>query len=68
MKYPQTKFHTDTMSNSKDIRSKKVKIFCEHQNFLAPEFFSLLIFYQSYNNAYWCAFASLVALLEYVFL
>jgi len=27
MKRPQTKFHADTMSHSKVIRSKKVKIY-----------------------------------------
>jgi len=28
MKCPQTKFHSDSMINSKAIRSKKVKIYC----------------------------------------
>jgi len=28
MERPQTKFHTNAMSDSKVIKSKKVKIFC----------------------------------------
>ena len=44
MKRPQTKFHADTMSNSKAIRSKKSKFiskskFIVMSKFLAAQFF-----------------------------
>jgi len=38
MKRPQTKFHVDTMSDSKVIRSKKVKIFRQVKIFLQLSF------------------------------
>jgi len=39
MKRPQTKFHTDTMSDSKVIKSKKVKIYCEVKILVQHNFF-----------------------------
>jgi len=39
MKRPQTKFHTDTMSNSKLLSQKS-------QNFLAAKFFSIAILFK----------------------
>jgi len=50
MKRPQTKFHADTMSHSKVIRSKKSKFIVRSKTtvkskFFAAEFFSLSIFY-----------------------
>jgi len=38
--HPQTKFHADTMSDSKVIRSKKSK-FIVGSKFLAAQFFTL---------------------------
>jgi len=56
MKRPQPKFHADTMSHSKVIKSKKWKFIIRskfivrsnlslRQNFLATEFLSLWIFH-----------------------
>jgi len=64
MKRPQTKFHSDTMSNVQVIRSKKVNLSSGQnlslgQTFLAAQFFLRSIFYWNYNNRYWCAFACL---------
>jgi len=39
MKRPQTKFHTDIVSESKVIRSNKSQNLSLGQNFLAAEFF-----------------------------
>jgi len=45
MKRPQTKFHTDTISDSKVIRSKKAEIYRQVKIVLQHGFFSLSIFY-----------------------
>jgi len=45
MKHPQIKLHTDTTSDSKVIRSKKVKICRYITIFLQHSFFSSSIFY-----------------------
>jgi len=63
MKRPQTKFHTDAMSDS-NLLSQKSQNFLFNQNLLTAEFFSYSIFYGSYNNTYCCVFASLVAILK----
>jgi len=60
MKRPETKFHADTMCGSKVIRSKKPK-FIVRSKCLAAQFFSLSIFYWSYYNRYWHAFASFIS-------
>ena len=65
MKRPQTKLHDHTMSDSKVMRSKKVKIFRLVELFLQHSCFSLSIFYWSHNNIYWYAFASLVQILAW---
>jgi len=56
MKRPKTKFHADTMSHSKVIRSKKCQNSLLGQNFLAAVFFTSSL---SYNNRFWYVFASL---------
>jgi len=52
MKRPQTKFHTDIMSDSKVIRSKKSKFIIRPRSkvivwskFLTAQFLSISIFY-----------------------
>jgi len=59
MKRPQTKFHSDTMSNAHVITSKKVKIHRLVKLILQHSFFLCSIFYWNYNNRYWCVFACL---------
>jgi len=44
MKRPQTKFHADTMSHYKVIRSEKVKLYRYVKFFFQQSFFSLSIF------------------------
>ena len=45
LKRPQTKFHTDTMGDSKAVKSKKIKIYRQVKISLQQNFFSLAIFY-----------------------
>jgi len=59
MKHPQTKFNVDTMSHSKVIRSKIRSKFIVRSFSCSRVFFSLSIFYWSYNNRFWYVFASL---------
>jgi len=63
MKRPQTKFHVDTMSYSKVIRSKKLKFIIRSKFSCSTVFFSLSIFYWSYNTRFRYVFARLVAIL-----
>jgi len=56
MKRPRTRFNANAMTDSKVIRSKKVKI----SKFVATQFFFCWsTFHHSYNNRCWHAFASL---------
>ena len=71
VKHPWTKLYADTMSDAKAIRSKRSQNLSLSQglslgqNFLQHSFFSLLIFYLSYNNRYWHVFATLVDILTF---
>jgi len=67
MKRPQTKFHAHTMRESQVNRSKLIirSKFIIVSNFsCSTVFFFSSIFYWKYNNRFWYAFASFVAILQ----
>jgi len=63
IKRSQTIFHAHTMRVSQVIRSKKSNFIVGSNFSCSIVFYDLSMFYWNYNNRYWYAFASFVAIL-----